>query len=693
MRPTVDSTRPVISCHTSVGRAWLHSATVNRYFLKVTLAIALLVFGGATAAAALDDCVRIGVPTGEYSARYQRLEELRDPDCRLTVDEVRSRDREWREIEGEDYGRADGTCAWFRICVSTAAENELFFETGIHSESELYIFIGDSAVAHHEMGNALPLSQRASSLVWSKAYRNLAPVSLTPGFEHEVYFRVHDPTGPNLFATGSTKELRVWDDGFVRASAQRHQLTTAFVTGWLVLLILYQFTVWVITRNRLVFWYLVYMVSQLAYLSYEDFIVISLLPDVAVDDAWLVLTIAVAPYCFFRFLRELLRQVDPRPAIGRLLWWFAAERLALGVIWLGAVALVKSGVDGLLPMLTYIPIYYRVVLLMQILVTLPIFVSFYRRNDILAAKALTIGNVALALCIFAYVAEALLVPYATVAPIGAVLSFLRPAHSYLVELGVIIMSLAFAIAVGLVVRDRERAKDRETSRKLMQVEMSALRAQMNPHFLFNGLNSIKLFVIRNQPREASDYLTRFSRLIRMILENSAESMIPLQADLDVLRLYIDLESLRFEGRFDCRFDVDEAVDTHRVLIPPTLIQPYVENAIWHGLLHRSAPGGLLEVAIRWRQPGCLEIVVRDNGVGRAAAQRLRSRSATRHKSLGMQITQDRLDMLGAAYGFTADVTVVDLQAGGAPAGTEVLIALTYSTAAAVAERPTLNLVS
>ena len=653
---------------------------------RLICSAALALIGVAAYAQSTPPCYRIDpAELGPY-VRIDELAEYAGGGCGRGIEQVRGPrvTGAWRTISAEGYGRHHGACKWFRACVSFEAAGSFYFETGIHGESELYLFAADTLVGRHVMGNDLALADRAADVVWAKAYRNLAPVTVAAGVEYEVYFRTASPNGPSIFATGATKELRVYAADHIQTSARRHRVITAFVTGWLSLLILYQLAVWLLSRNRLVFWYLIYMVSQLGYLLYEDFILIALLPDVALSGAWLVLTIALAPYCFFRFLRELLDQVDPRPGVSRLLRYFAVERLVLGVVWLATVALTAVGVAGLTTALEVIPIYYRVVLLMQIACTIPVFVSFYRRNDIPAAKALTLGNLALALCILAYVSEALLFAYSDSAAVALLLGAIAPVHSYLVELGVIIMSLAFAVAVGLVVRNHERTRDRETSRALVRMEMSALRAQMNPHFLFNGLNSIKLFVIRNQAREASDYLPRFSRLIRMSLENSAEAMIPLRADLDVLRLYVELEALRFEGRFEYVFDVGEDVDVHRTLIPPTLVQPYVENAIWHGLLHRSGPGGRLEVMVRARRARQLEIVVRDNGVGRAAARRLRSRTATRHKSLGMRITQDRLDILGEAYGFRAEVTVVDLSAGGRPAGTEVVIALTYSPVAAAA---------
>src|SRR6188508_2969786 len=123
------------------------------------------------------------------------------------------------------------------------------------------------------------------------------------------------------------------------------------------------------------------------------------------------------------------------------------------------------------------------------------------------------------------------------------------------------------------------------------MEMQALRAQMNPHFMFNSLNSINNFILKNDPDNASDYLTKFSRLMRLILDNSRSEWVLLENELKALQLYIELEAVRFDNAFKYSMEVTKDVDPETMMVPPLIIQPYVENAIWHGLLHRKEPGG------------------------------------------------------------------------------------------------------
>ena len=132
----------------------------------------------------------------------------------------------------------------------------------------------------------------------------------------------------------------------------------------------------------------------------------------------------------------------------------------------------------------------------------------------------------------------------------------------------------------------------ELKQKATELEMKALRAQMNPHFIFNSLNSINRFIMQSDKSQASRYLTKFSRLIRLILQNSQASLITLDSELESLQLYLSLEALRFNNHFDYKISVATNVDAISLKVPPLILQPYVENAIWHGLMHKEEKGQL-----------------------------------------------------------------------------------------------------
>ena len=130
----------------------------------------------------------------------------------------------------------------------------------------------------------------------------------------------------------------------------------------------------------------------------------------------------------------------------------------------------------------------------------------------------------------------------------------------------------------------------ELKQKATELEMQALRAQMNPHFIFNSLNSINRFILQNDRAQASEYLTKFSKLVRMILQNSQASLIPLESELESLELYLNLEAVRFNYHFDYKISVPKDLDISALQVPPLILQPYVENAIWHGLMHKEEKG-------------------------------------------------------------------------------------------------------
>jgi two-component sensor histidine kinase len=227
------------------------------------------------------------------------------------------------------------------------------------------------------------------------------------------------------------------------------------------------------------------------------------------------------------------------------------------------------------------------------------------------------------------------------------------------------------------IKKKEKLKT-QYEKKLANVEMTALLAQMNPHFLFNSLNSIDSYIIRNESGKASEYLNNFARLMRLILQNSRSNYISLKDELEALDLYLQMESLRFRDKFQYRIHVDETLDAASVVIPPMLIQPYVENAIWHGLMHKKDGGcGVVEIHISQDRENNLVCIVRDNGIGRVRAEAIKAQNpGNRKKSMGMQITRDRIEMINKLYNSSTEVKITDLvDAEGQPAGTEVRLVI------------------
>jgi tetratricopeptide (TPR) repeat protein len=224
----------------------------------------------------------------------------------------------------------------------------------------------------------------------------------------------------------------------------------------------------------------------------------------------------------------------------------------------------------------------------------------------------------------------------------------------------------------------------EFQKKTTELEMQALRAQMNPHFIFNCLSSINRFILKNEPDAASDYLTRFSRLIRMVLINSQKSLITLEDELDMLTIYLDMERLRFKNNFDYHIVFTNRLDAGAVYIPPLLLQPFCENAIWHGLKHLADPQsgrhelGRLDIELSMDNKALI-CRITDNGIGRQKAAEIRSKSAEEKKSLGLNITTERLALLNQEKELSTSYEIVDLKdEKGKAAGTSVKLKISLS---------------
>ncbi len=206
-------------------------------------------------------------------------------------------------------------------------------------------------------------------------------------------------------------------------------------------------------------------------------------------------------------------------------------------------------------------------------------------------------------------------------------------------------------------------------------KQQSLRQQMNPHFIFNTLNSIQLYILERDPISSHKYLTKFARLMRVTLDNSLNSTIPLRDEIEALRLYLDLEKIRLEGKFDYTINYGENESILLYRIPTLLIQPFVENAIWHGIMLKEDKTGLVKISLvdNGRIINC---TIEDNGVGRRHADSMQQLRTRENKSRGSQITQQRIDLLSLMYKEQFNIIYEDLTDNlGLSLGTRVLISI------------------
>jgi LytS/YehU family sensor histidine kinase len=193
---------------------------------------------------------------------------------------------------------------------------------------------------------------------------------------------------------------------------------------------------------------------------------------------------------------------------------------------------------------------------------------------------------------------------------------------------------------------------------------------MNPHFIFNSLNSIQYFILKKQPQEAYTYLSKFASLMRKILQNSRLKYISITDEIEWLELYLEMEKLRMDNRLDYRFDTSGVKDPDKAMIPTMLIQSYVENSIIHGLLSKEDDRRItIAFSLRGKHVEC---AVEDNGIGRKASRVMNEKRTRKHQSAGMDLTRKRLEILSEGKG-EFDVQIEDLEQDGKAKGTRVRI--------------------
>jgi sensor histidine kinase YesM len=215
-----------------------------------------------------------------------------------------------------------------------------------------------------------------------------------------------------------------------------------------------------------------------------------------------------------------------------------------------------------------------------------------------------------------------------------------------------------AIHTENVQNEKIKTLEAEFDKKIIALKMSSLRSQMNPHFIFNSLNSIKLYIIENEKNNAIYYLNKFSKLIRKILAATNEETITLNEEIETLSLYIDIENIRFSNEIKINITIDENLNINTIKIPSLILQPFIENAIWHGL---SSKKGVKKLSVSFlnKDNNYLKINITDNGIGREKAQEINRNKIHKKKSIGLQLTDERLQNFSKIFQGNYSTKIID----------------------------------
>jgi LytS/YehU family sensor histidine kinase len=239
---------------------------------------------------------------------------------------------------------------------------------------------------------------------------------------------------------------------------------------------------------------------------------------------------------------------------------------------------------------------------------------------------------------------------------------------------VIIGFLLLVLLAAVIFYSRWKQRNIMQLQREAEMGQSLLRSQMNPHFVFNAMSVIQSYIYDNDTKNSTKFLVNFSKLMRLILENSSKEFIPITTEIDILTKYLETQKLRFGDRFEYEVSTEELLLEEGLIIPPMITQPFIENAIEHGQLH-TIEGGFIRVRFS-KVDEMLNIIIEDNGIGRKGAEQ--NKKSREHKSMAMKITQDRIDNLSYKYRIQGSLEVTDYNAE-EETGTRVEIFLPYKT--------------
>lgn len=251
----------------------------------------------------------------------------------------------------------------------------------------------------------------------------------------------------------------------------------------------------------------------------------------------------------------------------------------------------------------------------------------------------------------------------------------------------VVLTIAALISLYIVVSNsKKRAKSlllrsqkAESERALIELQLENLRSQMNPHFIFNTLNTLQEFILSKEPLVASNYLVKFSKLMRRILDQSQQQLISIEEEIITLKLYLDLEKKRFDNNFNYDFQIDESINVKKTKIPSLLLQPFVENAVIHGLLNKKQ-NRCLSIIFKDEEYGhSLKVQIVDNGIGREQSSQLKLRT---HKSFAISAMRKRLDLIGERLNRRLDIEITNATNNNIYPGTRVEIRLPKNIEAA-----------
>ena len=406
-----------------------------------------------------------------------------------------------------------------------------------------------------------------------------------------------------------------------------HSEIYSLIRGGLFVLFVYHFLIFLQNRSKLYLYYSLYLFALTIYLFQNLF-----LSEVEIVKHYINFSIQFLAYAsYIAFAREL---VDSRTL---LITWDKYFEIGIKVLLILAPIFIL--IQFLFGYDFQIKAFTVVAPLLTIFTLITLYI-IYNKVKVLSTIYFVIGS--LIYTIFANISFLELI-------IGEeFFTNLGVNSMFFLYVGILLQALIFSVIIGSIIKKIEqKSKNAEIKlaiklKEMEELKMTALQSQMNPHFLFNSLNSINNFILKSEVEKASDYITKFSKLIRVILNSSSSPTSRLSEELEILALYVKLEQMRVTGGFSYTVKVGKKIRMEMIKVPPLFLQPFIENAIWHGIMKKEGEKKI-ELSIR-EEEGDVLCIIQDNGIGINKAKELAHMSQKR-KFLGAKATEDRIRML------------------------------------------------
>ena len=552
---------------------------------------------------------------------------------------------------------------WLKISVKNPTDSviKVLFTTGVHKSFEVFRKINDKYISLAASNQKLLPKQRPYqfdeqylplSFEANQSYDLLIKVKEQP----QLYFKLH----PKFvsYAADYEDKIRAFDDEYF------YFVHDGIYFSVLLFISTYMFILFFVEQKRYYLYYGIYLLFLVLFgfwaVEHSPYTVLifSYLPTLkfsANNNTYLLIT----NIFYYLFIHEFTELPKIAPKFSKIILFYI-KYVLLSILLLDTFinfVLKDYTLGGILWILTQ-----PIIAIMGIYGTLQI----YRLKGPLMLY-IKIGNTALLIGAIVGFLEQLL----GLKPADNIIMRLTP--SFALNVGVLIEIFCFSIALGYKtwLSQRNRSK---LIRSVKESELRTLRSQINPHFVFNSLNSIKGYILKQRQLEASEYLTDFSTFMRSILQHSKEKFITLSDEIETSLLYLKLENLRFEEGFTFNYAIDKGIDTEEILIPPMLLQPYLENAVKHGLMNKSNDR-ILNLSIKKMSDEEIKIIIDDNGIGRQQAS-LNRKNSLKQQSMGIDVNDERIQLLSITNDLHISIKITDkFSTKGLSEGTKVEISL------------------